>query len=143
MRTTDYIVPARFVVTLGHLLVIVMAFWTLLDNVETTIGITATLNDADLVESTTSAAQVTLWICLGLTCCDLLGLVSGITMFLGGVNVAHIMLHFLGSLYMSWFIMYQWNTATLWYIWGPFNLLPFLIELAAVLRVTMCGADVY
>jgi hypothetical protein len=143
MRTADYVVPARFIVTLGHLLAIVMAFWTLSDNVETTIGVTATLNNKDLVDSTTAGAQVTLWLSLGLTVFDILGLVSGLSMFLANVNVAHILLHFLGSLYTSWFIMYQWNVTTLWYIWGPFCLVPFLIELLTVMRVCLCNADTY
>ena len=55
MRTADAVVPARFIVTLGHILAIVMAFWTLSDNVETTIGVTASLNNADLVRSTRRA----------------------------------------------------------------------------------------
>ena len=143
MRTADYVVPARFIVTLGHLLAIVMAFWTLSDNVETTIGVTATLNNKDLVDSTTAGAQVTLWLSLGLTVFNILGLVSGLSMFLANVNVAHILLHFLGSLYTSWFIMYQWNVTTLWYIWGPFCLVPFLIELLTVMRVCLCNADTY
>ena len=143
MRTADYVVPARFIVTLGHILAIVMAFWTLSDNVETTIGVTALLSNADLVESTTTGAQITLWMSLGLTIFDILGLVSGVSMFLPNVNVAHILLHFLGSLYTSWFIMYQWNVATLWYIWVPFCLVPFLIELSSVLRVCLCNADTY
>ena len=143
MRTADYVVPARFIVTLGHLLAIVMAFWTLSDNVETTVGVTATLNNKDLVDSTTAGAQVTLWLSLGLTVFDILGLVSGLSMFLANVNVAHILLHFLGSLYTSWFIMYQWNVTTLWYIWGPFCLVPFLIELLTVMRVCLCNADTY
>jgi len=121
----------------------VMAFWTLSDNVETTIGVTASLNNADLVRSTTTSAQITLWLSLGLALFDILGLVTGISMFLANVNVAHVLLHFLGSLYTSWFIMYQWNVTTLWYIWGPFCLVPFLIELLTVMRVCLCNADTY
>ena len=143
MRTADYVVPARFIVTLGHILAIVMAFWTLSDNVETTIGVTASLNNADLVRSTTTSAQITLWLSLGLALFDILGLVTGISMFLANVSVAHVLLHFLGSLYTSWFIMYQWNVTTLWYIWGPFCLVPFLIELLTVMRVCLCNADTY
>ena len=36
--------------------------------------------------------------------------------------------------------MYQWNVTTLWYIWGPFCLVPFLIELLTVMRVCLCNA---
>jgi hypothetical protein len=143
MRTADYIVPTRFIVTLGHVLAIVMAMYTISDNVETTIGVKETLINAELVASTTAGAQLTLYISLGTALFDILGLVSGISMFQGGVNVAHIMLHFLGSLYTSWFIMYQWNVATLWYIWVPFGLFPFIIEVGVMLRVLCCNADMY
>ena len=143
MRTADYTVPARFVVTLGHILAIVMAMYTLSDNVETTIGVSESLTNADLVASTTTSAQITLYISLGTALFNIFGLISGISMFQGSVNVAHILLHFLGSLYTSWFIMYQWNVRTLWYIWVPFGLFPFLIELSVILRVMCCKADLY
>ena len=143
MRTADYTVPARFIVTLGHVLAIVMAMYTISDNVETTIGVTESLTNSDLVAATTTGAQLTLYISLGTAMFDIFGLISGMSMFLGSVNVAHILLHFLGSLYTSWFIMYQWNVTTLWYIWVPFGLFPFLIELSVILRVLCCSADMY
>lgn len=143
MRTTDYVVPARFIVTLGHILSIVMAMYTIGDNVETTIGVSESLTNTDLVAATTTGALLTLYISLGTALFDICGLVTGYSMFQGGINVAHIMLHFLGSLYTSWFIMYQWNVATLWYIWVPFGLFPFLIELSVFVRVGCCNADMY
>ena len=143
MRSADYVVPARFIVTLGHVLAIVMAMYTISDNVETTIGVTESLTNVNLVASTTAGANLILYISLGTALFDICGLVSGYSMFQGGINVAHIMLHFLGSVYTSWFIMYQWNITTLWYIFVPFGLLPFLIELSVFIRIGCCNADLY
>jgi|TARA_B110000208_G_C11484269_1_gene327026 hypothetical protein len=120
-----------------------MAMYTIGDNVETTIGVSESLTNTDLVAATTTGALLTLYISLGTALFDICGLVTGYSMFQGGINVAHIMLHFLGSLYTSWFIMYQWNVATLWYIWVPFGLFPFLIELSVFVRVGCCNADMY
>ena len=86
MRTADYTVPARFVVTLGHILAIVMAMYTLSDNVETTIGVSESLTNADLVASTTTSAQITLYISLGTALFNIFGLISGISMFQGSAN---------------------------------------------------------
>jgi hypothetical protein len=67
---------------------------------------------------------------------DLLGLVSGMTLFFGFVNLVHIVLHSIGTILTSFFIIETWHYMAIWWIWGVFSCIPTIIEILAILSVT-------
>eukprot|EP00949_MAST-11_sp_MAST-11-sp1_P004834 g4834.t1 len=135
MRPENVMVPTRFLVTLGHLIAVFIAAQTVDDNVAASIP-----SDSSLAEFTAAKEGVMLitYFSLAFFAIDLFGLLRGYTMFQNNVNVAHVCFHFLGSVYMCWYIMYSWHIRIFTYLFIFSNVFPTTIEIIAILRIACC-----
>jgi len=95
---------------------------------------------------TSSAEKVlsTAW-SVGVACFvfDYIGLLGGLSIFFRSVNLCQILLHFLGALYTSWFILHSWNYELYWKITGIFNIIPAFIEIGILLNIFVFRAIPY
>ncbi|GBG33609.1 Hypothetical Protein FCC1311_098322 [Hondaea fermentalgiana] len=52
-------------------------------------------------------------------------------------------LHFLGAIYTSWFVLNSWNYEMYWKIAGIFSIVPALVELGILLNIFVFRAIPY
>ncbi len=128
-RREDVLVPARFLLTVGHLVAVILAYSSAAGNVAA--GLPAAASAADV-----AAAAARLDGALGLSvfalAVQLAGLLSGATLLNNALNAAHCLLHFMGGVLTAWFIADVWASGAFWYIAVFFSLLPGAAEVAAV-----------
>ena len=74
---------------------------------------------------------------------DLVGLMSGFSMFKNSLSLLHICLHFFGSISVCWFILYSWHYKTFWYSFIGTNIIPSVAELLNALALFCCKTDRY
>ena len=64
---------------------------------------------------------------------EILLLMIGYSLFFDRLNIIQILLHLLGALFLTWFVMDLWGYNLIWGIWFAFGLIPFTIEVFIVL----------
>ena len=135
-RREDVLVPARFLLTIGHLVVVILAYSSAPGNVAA--GLPASASSGEV-----AAAAAQLNGSLGLSVfalgVQLFGLLSGATLLLNALNAMHCLLHFMGGVLTAWFIADQWASGAFWYIMVFFSLLPGAAEVAAILLQRQSG----
>ena len=128
-RREDVLVPARFLLTVGHLVAVILAYSTAPGNVAA--GLPASAPAADVAAA---AAQLngSLGLSVFALAVQLAGLLSGATLLRGALNAAHCLLNFFGGVLTAWFIADVWASGAFWYIMVFFALLPGALEVTAV-----------
>ena len=119
-------IPARFVLTMGHLIAVIIVFYHFDANVLAELR----TNPSPAEKQAARADLEVAWI-LSLVCFlfDFLGLFGGFSIFMPTVNLFQCIVHFLGALYASWFVLGVWQASTYWYICVFLNVWPACIEL--------------
>lgn len=137
-RASEILIPARFLLTVGHFVVVVMAFHNRVRDCAAVApqcggGESRSCNrhgrpaqdsnvsaglPADSSSAAVSAAANSLLAALGLAViCHavcLAGLFLGWTLFADRLNAMHMVLHFFGGVLTSWFIIDLWGYASYW-----------------------------
>ncbi len=132
MRITDSLISARFLSTFGHITALLILFQTIQNNVEKSTADNAT---ADVKASMLSDARGCL--IFGCFCflCDLSGLFFGHSIFIPGMNLAHVFFHAVGSILLSWVITENWYVSTLWPIVLCTNMPTAILELGILFGI--------
>ena len=128
-RREDYLVPSRFLLTTGHLVVVILALGSMAGNVANGLPATASAGDVTRATASLRAALAISLIALGV---QLAGLLSGVTLLHARLNVMHCLLHFFGGVLTAWFIADQWGYTSYWWIASFFSFLPGLAEVATI-----------
>uniref|UniRef100_A0A7S2UVK1 Transmembrane protein 107 n=1 Tax=Fibrocapsa japonica TaxID=94617 RepID=A0A7S2UVK1_9STRA len=134
------LIPARFLITLGHLIPTVMVMYVMEEQVYA--GLSADATDKEIAAATAELEGAVL---LAIICflVDLLGLVAGFTIFSTRVNVFQIIAHFVGGIQVSTFIHEVWDYRVLWYIVVFCNVTTALVEIFVILRIFVVRALLY
>lgn len=123
-RSTAVILPGRFLLTIGHFVVTVMAF----GSVSAAAGASVAAADAAGFSAAKASATAALSLSLISFLVQFAGLFSGLTMFADGANLALAVLNFFGGTLLAWALVDAWATPAYWGIVVPFSLLPGAIE---------------
>lgn len=126
-RVRDVAIPTRFILTLGHFVVTVLALFHKNANIVASLGPNATQSDTDSADQELTGVLVTSVIMLFVS---FVGLIGGFTMFNDKINGFQIITQFLGGVGMSWFIVSSWRHSVVWVFFIFCSLLPALVELA-------------
>lgn len=128
MGSTNYLlIPFRFIVTIGHLCALLMVTYTLDDN----IAASGTTNVDDAKQ------YVYVWTVAGFVsfAFDFIGMLGGFSLFFPRVNLFHIIVHFIGSVYTCWFISYSWHYEILSYIVTFTNITTAVVEMLMIVAI--------
>ena len=143
MGSETVLVPVRFLVTFTHLLACVMVSYTSDENVMRGLGLDHWFGTHS--SSVEAKAEID-WLAASATALcivDLVGLMSGFSMFKNSLSLLHICLHFFGSISVCWFILYSWHFKTFWYMFIGTNIIPSVAELLNGLALFCCKTDRY
>ena len=141
MGSETVLVPVRFLVTFTHLLACVMVSYTSDENVMRGLGLDHWFGTHS--SSVEAKAEID-WLAASATALcivDLVGLMSGFSMFKNSLSLLHICLHFFGSISVCWFILYSWHYKTFWYSFIGTNIIPSVAELLNALALFCCKTD--
>jgi hypothetical protein len=141
MGSESILVPVRFIVTFTHLLACVMVTYTSDENVTRGLGLDHLFGQHTNSVAAKSEIDGLVGAAIALCVIDLLGLVTGLTMFNNSLNLLHICLHFFGSISVCWFILYSWHYMTFWYMLIGTNIIPTFFEVVSWLGLWVCKTD--
>ena len=115
MNSIRSLIPLRFIITTGHLLSVLMIFYTKSRNIATALP-ASDHTDYQTLKSAYEVSMTTAWVMA--LCCfivDYVCLFGGITLFSPKQSVFQIICHFFGSLYVCWTISSNWHFMYFWY----------------------------
>merc|ERR1711920_701450 len=136
------ILPARYLLTMGHFIVTTMVFFTKEENIARGLPASATPG-TEAFERAHRSMQIAWTLSMVCFSFDFLGLFAGYTMFVPNVNFLQIMSHFCGGILISWLISFQMHYVYLWYVFVLCHVPTALSEIAAILFVHYIKARPY
>jgi hypothetical protein len=140
MGIESTLIPTRFLTTVGHLIALLMIFYTKDANVRAGIRVEFSTAEYDDAQSSLDAA---LWMSVICFAIELLGIFGGFSLFMPALCTFDIGAHFCGAVFCCWFILESWHYESMWYIFLCFSLLPALAEGWAFARVCLCKIAQY
>ncbi|XP_071946213.1 transmembrane protein 107-like isoform X2 [Antedon mediterranea] len=130
--TVHNIIPARFLCLISHLVVTITILWARDENVYSSIPTDYTQDEFD-------EKDVSLIVGLSFTlffiAVELIGFLSGVSMFSNFANLVSLFAHASGSAAFSHFVFEEWPIYRLWYIMIFCSFVPGFIEVVVILSV--------
>ena len=126
--TSSTLLPIKFMMIFVQNLLVYFIFMSRGDYIYGDVG--TTLTNAEKVEPN-------LWLIAGCAALWFTGYFEILMMIVGTnvpfvyakFNMIQIVFHFLGCLFLLWFILDTWNYIRIWYIFGLCSVLPFMLEI--------------
>jgi len=111
MSIENYTIAARFSITTAHFIAMILSWMLIKSNV--LINLSDNPSDA-YKEGAFSEVEGAFAFSLFCFIADYLGIFMGHSLFDPRVNAIQIICHFVGGLFMTWFILGRWHYKTLW-----------------------------
>nr|XP_033781284.1 transmembrane protein 107 isoform X4 [Geotrypetes seraphini]XP_033781285.1 transmembrane protein 107 isoform X4 [Geotrypetes seraphini]XP_033781286.1 transmembrane protein 107 isoform X4 [Geotrypetes seraphini] len=121
MPVVNSLVPSRFLTLIAHLVIVITIFWSRV-----------------LPVHPSKIMIVALSVTLGLFAVELVGFLSGVSMFNNAQSLlypAALCAHCSASICLSFFVFQKWECFTYWYILGFCSALPACIEIILFIAV--------
>jgi hypothetical protein len=110
-RAPSLVIPARFLLTTGHFVTMVLAWYGRAAAVGA--GLPASAGAADVAAATASLTAA-LSIAVVAFAVQYAGLLGGATLFRTQLNVFHAVAHFFGGVLTAWFVIDAWGYLSYW-----------------------------
>jgi len=131
-RVLEVLIPARFVLTMGHLVAMLMIASSKRDNIYAGLPTDPSQSRFDAAKFQFEVAYVLSILCFGL---DLVGIFFGTSIFFVKTNLLHIICHFAGGVLVALMIEQSWQFQYLWLALFLTNLPTALVELATLVAI--------
>nr|XP_033781288.1 transmembrane protein 107 isoform X6 [Geotrypetes seraphini] len=118
MPVVNSLVPSRFLTLIAHLVIVITIFWSRV-----------------LPVHPSKIMIVALSVTLGLFAVELVGFLSGVSMFNNAQSLLSLCAHCSASICLSFFVFQKWECFTYWYILGFCSALPACIEIILFIAV--------
>jgi hypothetical protein len=131
-RLAQRLIPVRFVMTMGHILVLATLSYTMEDNVRSSLKVDNTQAEYDDTKN-----SMMIWWYIGMACFvfDFMGMFMGFSIFFSSINLTQVILHFVGGIWVSNVIIFEWTVDAFQTVVLVTNLLPALAEICAILYI--------
>ena len=126
------LVPVRFLCTLAHLICVWLLTYTKDANITSSLSLDYTQQQWNTIDTSINWAAGLHFTCFTI---ELLGLLTGISLFKPAIHTFDIFAHFCGALILSWTIINSWHYNYIWIVWGFFSLIPALLEIVVFASV--------
>uniref|UniRef100_UPI00398E4BF9 transmembrane protein 107 like isoform X2 n=1 Tax=Pristiophorus japonicus TaxID=55135 RepID=UPI00398E4BF9 len=132
MPMPSSLVPSRFLTLVAHLLIVINIFWSRESSVLACLPPTYTSRQ---YQSRDTEMIVALSVTLGMFLIELLGFLSGVSMFNSTQNLISVAAHCSASICLSFFVFEKWECWTYWYIFGFCSAFPACSEIVIMIAV--------
>jgi len=139
-KTNTYLISARFVTTMGHLIALLLLFSTVENNIVVSLGDGYSAGEKDAAMSTAWSALIIGFLCF---VCDFAGMFFGTSLFYNTGNMFQILLHFIGGILLSWVVTDSWNYKAIWPIVITCNIPTALYEIGIIFAIRVLKIIVY
>ncbi|CAE7517404.1 Tmem107 [Symbiodinium sp. KB8] len=140
MVRTDVVVPCRFLLTTGHFILLLLAYFHRDASIAAGLPSSPAGDTKASAESSFAAAFALSVICFAL---HFNGIFGGFTLFFRSVNLIQLVCQFMGGLLTALFILDSWHYIAIWYIFAFCTLLPALFEVGVLVAVFGLGVLKY
>ncbi|KAL1137776.1 hypothetical protein AAG570_009472 [Ranatra chinensis] len=130
--SSDSLVPARFLILLANLIILILALWSRDGNVTVSLPFEFEEEEYRNVDQ-----ELTVALSLGivLISTELIGFLSGLSMFKPSINLLSIFSHGFASFVLAQWLIHPWPLSTYWIIFGSCFVLPFITEIITIAKV--------
>ncbi len=118
--------------TMGHLIAVIILGYHFRANVLAGLPSNPTILEYNDAENDLKKAWI---VALIMFIFDFFGLFGGFSIFFRSVNLFQIIIHFIGALYTTWFILNEWNYKVYWYIVVFCSIFPAFIEFCVLISI--------
>ncbi|CAK8690649.1 transmembrane protein 107-like [Clavelina lepadiformis] len=132
MKAFKSLIPARFLVLVAHLVIVITMFWSLDQNIQACLPVSYT---TDQYSSQRTLLIVLLSITLGMFLLELIGFVGGFSMFNSTQSLLSIGAHAGACVALSFYLFDQWDCGLYGYIFGFCSVLPAVTETTVIISV--------
>lgn len=122
------LIPARFMLLIAHLVLAIILFSSIEENIVACLPEGSTITDAKRTEFIVGLALT-----IGLISIELLGFISGVSMFMPTQDMISIFAHCSGTVALAFFIFEAWPCTTFWWIFGFCSVFPAFTEILSIL----------
>ncbi|XP_066905282.1 transmembrane protein 107-like isoform X1 [Halyomorpha halys] len=121
----DSLIPARFLILLANLIILILALWTRDGNVVASLPY-----EFEEEEYYFKDKELIVGLSLGIAFIgvEFIGFFSGISMFKPSIGLLSIFLHGLSCVLTSQWLIHSWQASSYWLIFGAFSILPAAVE---------------
>jgi hypothetical protein len=110
-RATDVLLPARFLLTMGHFIVTVLVVYGRAASVSAGLAASAS---GETVTAATNSIIAALSISFAAFAVQLGGLIVGGTLLYDQLNLFHAVAHLFGGVLTAWFVIGTWGYLSFW-----------------------------
>ncbi len=154
MGTNHIMIPARFLVTIGHLVAMVMVHSTKKINIYNSLGVASSYSEYTAYveehgnyphgavfplepEEKDALRDIDVLLAVAFTCfaIEIASMLCGFTLFFSKINLINIVIHFIAGVFTSWYITFGWKWESLWTIVVLGNFITTLIELIMIVAI--------
>jgi len=125
----EILIPARFMLTIGHLVSVLMIAYTKHENFRATLPNPG----EDRLHKAKQEFEVAYAICLVSFAFDIIGILAGTTIFFPKANLLQIVCHFAGGCFISCMIIQSWPYQYFWIVLALCNVPCVLCEIMALI----------
>eukprot|EP00048_Salpingoeca_helianthica_P018166 m.241092 g.241092 ORF g.241092 m.241092 type:complete len:141 (-) comp23970_c0_seq1:24-446(-) len=115
LRGSASLLPARFMLLVAHFIMAVSIFWSRERNLDNCLAARASSSDRTTKENEMIAALSLMMVAFAV---ELVGFLSGASMFSGAASILSIALHASGAISLAFFVLESMPCSSLWYIFG-------------------------
>jgi hypothetical protein len=126
------LIPARFLFTIGHFLVLLMMLNVRATNVKASIPSAYTQSQYDTADASLRAAIALSITCI---CIDIIALLGSFSMFSPFMNALHCLSHFFSTVLLSIFIQNQQHYIVAWYVFFFLTMPVTILELGRIVII--------
>ncbi|XP_033107701.1 transmembrane protein 107-like isoform X1 [Anneissia japonica] len=130
--TVTNIVPARFLCLISHLVVAITILWARDANVIASIPADYTQDEYDDKDVSLIVGLVFTLFFIGL---ELVGFMSGVSMFSNFANLISVIAHASATVSLSYFLFEKWPIYRFWWIFSFCSVVPAFIEMVIIISV--------
>ncbi|XP_067909850.1 transmembrane protein 107 like isoform X1 [Heterodontus francisci] len=132
MAMPSSLIPSRFLTLVAHFLIVINIFWSRENNVLACLPPSYTPHQ---YQSRDTELIMALSVTLGMFLIELLGFLSGVSMFNSTQSLISIGAHASASITLLFFLFEQWSCSTYWWIFAFCSALPACIEIVLIVAV--------
>ncbi|XP_066487229.1 transmembrane protein 107 isoform X1 [Tiliqua scincoides] len=132
MPLVNGLVPSRFLTLTAHLVIVITIFWSRENNVRASLPLQCTQKE---YESQDMEMVVALSVTLGLFAVELVGFLSGVSMFNNMQSLFSIGAHTSAAITLLFFLFEQWDGSLYWWIFAFCSALPAAVEILLLISV--------
>lgn len=133
MRVTG-LIPSRFLTLTAHLVILIILLLDREENVKACLPVEYSMNEYKQKDGELLGGLIA---GVALTAIELIGFITGVSMFTGLVSLISIACHSSASISLSFMILDTWDCNIYWWIFVLCSIIPTLIEAGVMVQVLM------